>query len=305
MVLLGAGALKRSTTILILPTVIFLVILVAYPTVYLFYMVFQSFNPLFEVAPHFVGLQNFIVFVNDPEAIYSIEIMLFLTAITVPIELGLGILLGILLSSKYLYGRSILAPLLLIPMSIPAVIIGLNWKMIFFTEGPLNAILKSFNIAPQPWLSAPFGNPFNTIFCLAVLDIWQWTPFIALAVSSGIESAPMDVREAASLDGASEMQILRHIILPMTKSVIIIVLLLRIIDSLKIFDIIYMLTYGGPGSITTTLPFYIYKVGFTLTAAHADLGYASLLAVILLFIATVLVVMILMRMLKIEKVIWE
>ncbi len=279
--------------------------MVVYPTVYLFYMMFQSFNPLLEMAPHFVGIRNFITFVNDPEAAYAIAIMLLLTAITVPAELGLGMLLGILLSSRHLHGRSILASFLLIPMSIPAVIIGLNWKMIFFTEGPLNAFLKSVGIPPQPWLSAPFGNPFNTIFCLAVLDVWQWTPFIALAVSSGIESVPAEVREAASLDGASEAQILRHVVLPMIKGVILIVLLLRVIDSLKIFDIIYMLTYGGPGSVTTTLPFYIYKVGFTLTAAHADLGYASLLAVVLLLIASILVVMVLMRVFKIERVIWE
>jgi len=297
--------MKKSAITLILPTLVFLVILVIYPTVYLYYMMFQSFNPLLETAPRFIGLGNFITLVNDPEAIYAISLMLFLTAITVPAEFGLGILLGILLSSRYLYGRSILSSLILIPMSIPAVIIGLNWKMIFFTEGPLNAFLKSIGIPPQPWLSAPFGNPFNTVFCIAVLDIWQWTPFIALAVASGIESAPIDVREAASLDGASEMQILRYVILPMIRSVLVIILLLRIIDSLKIFDIIYMLTFGGPGSVTTTLPFYIYKVGFTLTAARADLGYASLLAVILLLIATVLVIMVLMRVFKIEKVIWE
>jgi len=297
--------MKRQVAVLVLPTFALLLLLVIYPTIHLFYMVFHSFNPIFDVTPKFVGLQNFITFVNDPEARYAIMIMLFLTGITVPAELALGILLGILLTSKHLYGRSILAPLLLIPISIPAVIIGLNWKMIFFTKGPLNAFLESIGIEPQPWLSKPFGDPFNTIFSLAVLDIWQWTPFIALAVASGIESAPIDVREAALLDGASESQILRHIILPMIKGVILIVLLLRIIDSLKIFDIIYMLTFGGPGNITTTLPFYIYKTGFTLTAALADLGYASLLAVILLLIASILVVMVLMRVFNIKKVVWE
>ncbi|MEN2974582.1 MAG: sugar ABC transporter permease [Candidatus Caldarchaeales archaeon] len=258
-----------------------------------------------DVVPRFAGLRNFFVFISDSEAHYAIMIMLLLTAITTPIQLGLGILFGILLSSKYLHGKSILTSLFIIPMSIPAVIIGLNWKMIFFTKGPLNAFLESIGISPQPWLSTPFGNPFNTIFCLAVLDIWQWTPFIALAVASGIESAPTDIREAASLDGASEIQILRQIILPMLKSIIIIIFILRIIDSLKIFDIIYMLTFGGPGNVTTSLPFYIYKVGFTLTAARADLGYASFLSVILLSIASILIVSTLMRIFNVRKVIWE
>lgn len=268
-------------------------------------MIFQSFNPLIDIAPRFAGLRNFFVFISDSEAHYAIMIMLLLTAITTPIQLGLGILFGILLSSKYLHGKSILTSLFIIPMSIPSVIIGLNWKMIFFTKGPLNAFLESIGISPQPWLSTPFGNPFNTIFSLAILDIWQWTPLIALAVASGIESAPTDVRESASLDGASEIQILRYIVLPMVKSIIIIIFILRIIDSLKIFDIIYMLTFGGPGNVTTSLPFYIYKVGFTLTAANADLGYASLLAVTLLFIASMLIVFTLMRVFNVKKVLWE
>ncbi|MEM1727994.1 MAG: sugar ABC transporter permease [Nitrososphaerota archaeon] len=161
-----------------------------------------------------------------------------------------------------------------------------------------------FGIPPQPWLSAPFGDPFNVIFTLAILDIWQWTPYVMLAVASGIESVPADIREAASIDGASEWKILRHITLPMVRSVIMVIALLRLIDSLRIFDIIYMLTFGGPGNVTTTLPFYIYKVGFTLTAAKANIGYAALLSVILLVMATILVIFTLMRTFKIERLIW-
>ncbi|HID90664.1 TPA: sugar ABC transporter permease, partial [Candidatus Bathyarchaeota archaeon] len=206
--------------------------------------------------------------------------------------------------AKYTRGKLGLKVLLLIPMMIPAVIIGLNWKMIFFSKGPLNAFLSSLGLSPQPWLSTPFGNPFFVLFCLAVLDIWQWTPFITIAVISGIESVPKDLYEAASLDGASEMQILRHVVLPMIKGIIVIILLLRVIDSLKIFDTIYTLTFGGPGIVTTTFPFQIYKTGFTLTSAHPDCGYASLMALILLAISSC-IAMIIMKFLRIEKLIWE
>lgn len=290
--------------ILILPTLALLLILAIYPTVYLYYMMFQSFNPLIDLSPYFVGLGNFVTFANDPEAWYAIGIMFFLTAITVPVQVGLGILLAMLFTSRYLQGKLLIRSLMLIPMSIPAVIIGLNWKMIFFTYGPLNMLLQSIGISPQPWLSAPFGNPFNVIFTLAILDIWQWTPYVMLAVASGIESVPADIREAASIDGASEWKILRHITLPMVRSVIMVIALLRLIDSLRIFDIIYMLTFGGPGNVTTTLPFYIYKVGFTLTAAKANIGYAALLSVILLVMATILVIFTLMRAFKVERLIW-
>lgn len=290
--------------ILILPTLALLLILAIYPTIYLYYMMFQSFNPLIDLSPYFVGLGNFVTFANDPEAWYAIGIMFFLTAITVPVQVGLGILLAMLFTSKYLQGKLLIRSLMLIPMSIPAVIVGLNWKMIFFTYGPLNMLLQSIGIPPQPWLSAPFGDPFNVIFTLAILDIWQWTPYVMLAVASGIESVPADIREAASIDGASEWKILRHITLPMVRSVIMVIALLRLIDSLRIFDIIYMLTFGGPGNVTTTLPFYIYKVGFTLTAAKANIGYAALLSVILLVMATILVIFTLMRTFKVERLIW-
>jgi len=289
----------------ITPAAIYLALLVVYPTIYLYYMIFHSFNPLFEVTPRYAGLQNFATLVRDPDASYSILAMLLLSGISVPTQLALGTLIAILFTSPRLYGKILARSILLIPLSIPSVIVGLNWKMIFFTYGPLNSFLSSIGLQPQPWLSAPFGDPFNTFFVLAVLDVWQWTPLVALAVAAGIESIPPSVREAAELDGATRMQMIRHIILPLSRTIIIIILLFRLIDSLKVFDIIYMLTFGGPGNVTTTLPFYIYKVGFTLTAARADIGYASLLSVILLLIATMLVLTVLTRVLNVKRVVWE
>lgn len=291
-------------TWLVIPTLVVLLALVLYPTVYLWYMMFHSYHPARDPHPIFVDLKNFGILIGDSEALYTILTMLALVGITIPAQLVLGSLLAILFAAKNTRGKLGLKVLLLIPMMIPAVIIGLNWKMIFFSKGPLNAFLSSLGISPQPWLSTPFGHPFLVLFSLAILDVWQWTPFITIAVISGIESAPKEVYEAASLDGASETQILRHVVLPMIKGIIVIVLLLRIIDSLKIFDIIYMLTFGGPGITTTTFPFQIYKTGFTLTSAHPDIGYASLMSLILLAISSC-IAMIIMRLFHIEKLIWE
>lgn len=294
----------KAVTWLVIPTLVMLLALVLYPTFYLWYMVFNSYHPARDPHPIFVGLKNFGILIRDLETLYAILAMLALVGITIPAQLALGLLLAILFTAKNTRGKLGLRVLLLLPMMIPAVIIGLNWKMIFFSKGPLNAFLSLLGVSPQPWLSEPFGNPYLTLFSIAILDIWQWTPFITIAVISGIESAPKEVYEAASLDGASEIQILWHLILPMIKGIIVIVLLLRIIDSLKIFDIIYLLTFGGPGNITTTLPFQIYKTGFTLTSAHPDIGYASLLSLVLLAISTC-IAMILMKLFHIEKLIWE
>jgi len=294
----------KSVTWLVIPTVVLLLALVLYPTVYLWYMVFHSYHPARDPYPIFADFKNFGILISDSEASYAILTMLALVGITIPAQLILGTLIAILFTAKNTHGKLGLKVLLLIPMMIPAVIIGLNWKMIFFSKGPLNAFLSLLGVSPQPWLSEPFGNPYLALFSIAFLDIWQWTPFITIAVISGIESAPKEVYEAASLDGASEIQILRHVVLPMIKGIIVIILLLRIIDSLKIFDIIYMLTFGGPGIVTTTFPFQIYKTGFTLTSAHPDIGYASLLSLILLAISTC-IAMIIMKLFHIEKLIWE
>lgn len=296
--------MKRSVALLIIPTLVLLLALVIYPTIYLWGMMFFSYHPARDPHPIFVGFKNMEFLINDPEAISSIFRMLILLGITVPLQIILGIVLATLFSLRGTYGKLGLKVLILIPMMIPAVIIGINWRMIFFSHGPLNEFLSALGIQPQPWLSNPFGNSDYTLFSLAVLDIWQWTPFVTLALISGIESIPKDVYEAASLDGASERKIFRHISLPMIKGIIIIMLLLRIIDSLRIFDIIYMLTYGGPGIATTTLPFYIFKTGFTLMSLNPGYGYASLLSLILLAIS-LCISTIVMKIVHIEKLIWE
>jgi multiple sugar transport system permease protein len=296
--------MRRSVALLIIPTLVLLLALVIYPTVYLWCMMFFSYHPARDPYPIFVGFKNFEILITDSEAISSISTMLILMGITVPSQIILGIILATLFSLRGTYGKLGLKVLILIPMMIPAVIIGINWRMIFFSHGPLNEILNSLGIPPQPWLSAPFGNPSYTLFSLAILDIWQWTPFVTLALISGIEGVPKDLYEAASLDGASERQIFRYVSLPMIKGIIVIMLLLRTIDSLRIFDIIYMLTYGGPGIVTTTLPFYIFKTGFTLMSLNPGYGYASLLSLILLAIS-LCISTIIMKIIRIEKLIWE
>jgi multiple sugar transport system permease protein len=293
----------RALTVLVAPTIGLLLFLVIYPTVYLWGMMFFSFHPARDPYPKFVGLENFVILVTDNVCWESLLRTLVLMGVSLPLELALGVAIAILLASKYTVGRLPLRILILIPMMIPSVITGLNWKTILYYYGPINSFLSSLWIEPQPWLSTPFGNPSNVIFCLSLLDIWQWTPFVVLAMMSAIESLPKDLYEAASLDGASEFQILRRVTLPMTKSVFVVVVLLRVIDLLKTFDTVYTLTYGGPGNSTTTYPFYIFKTGFSLMSLHPSYGYTALLSIVLLAVATLLTTVI-MRILKIERLIW-
>ncbi|MEM2568936.1 MAG: sugar ABC transporter permease [Candidatus Bathyarchaeia archaeon] len=286
-----------------LPAIAFLIFLVIYPTVYLWGMIFFSFHPARDPYPRFVGLENFRIILSDSECWDSLLRTLLVLSMSVPAQILLGILLALLFTSKYTRGSLLLRVLILIPMMIPSVIIGLNWKTILYSHGPFNEILKSLGLEPQPWLSAPFGHPSNTLICLALLDVWQWTPFVTLAMVSAFESIPKDVYEAADIDGAKGFKMFRFITLPMSKSTLVTILLLRVVDSLKIFDTVYSLTYGGPGSSTTTYPFYIFKTGFTLMSLYPSYGYTALLSLVLLGVATVLTTII-MRILKIEEIIW-
>ncbi|MEM2341387.1 MAG: sugar ABC transporter permease [Candidatus Bathyarchaeia archaeon] len=295
--------LKRPVTLLALPAIAFLIFLVIYPTVYLWGMIFFSFHPARDPYPRFVGLENFRIILSDSECWDSLLRTLLVLSMSVPAQILLGILLALLFTSKYTRGSLLLRVLILIPMMIPSVIIGLNWKTILYSHGPFNEILKSLGLEPQPWLSAPFGHPSNTLICLALLDVWQWTPFVTLAMVSAFESIPKDVYEAADIDGAKGFKMFRFITLPMSKSTLVTILLLRVVDSLKIFDTVYSLTYGGPGSSTTTYPFYIFKTGFTLMSLYPSYGYTALLSLVLLGVATVLTTII-MRILKIEEIIW-
>ena len=295
--------LRRPVALLALPAVAFLILLVIYPTVYLWGMMFFSFHPARDPYPIFVGLSNFGILMRDSESWWSLLRTLLLMSMSVPIQIALGIFLAVLFTSKYTRGSLMLRVLILIPMMIPSVIIGLNWKTILYSHGPLNEFIKSIGLEPQAWLSAPFGNPSNTLICLAILDVWQWTPFITLAMVSAFESIPRDIYEAAYIDGASEFKIFRLITLPMSKSSFITILMLRVIDSLKIFDTVYALTYGGPGNATTTYPFYIFKTGFTLMSLYPSYGYTALLSIILLGVATALTTVI-MKILKINEILW-
>ncbi|MEM1990675.1 MAG: sugar ABC transporter permease [Candidatus Bathyarchaeia archaeon] len=295
--------IRRPITILALPTLVLLILLVIYPTIYLWGMIFFSFHPARDPYPRFVGLENFKTIFSDSECWNSLLRTLLVLSISVPIQIFLGVILALLFTSNYTRGSLLLRVLILIPMMIPSVIIGLNWKTILYSHGPLNEFLKSIGFEPQPWLSAPFGHPSYTLICLALLDVWQWTPFVTLAMVSAFESIPRDIYEAAHIDGASSFRIFRFITLPMSKSSLVTILMLRVVDSLKIFDTVYSLTYGGPGSSTTTYPFYIFKTGFTLMSLYPSYGYTALLSLVLLGVATALTTII-MRILKIDQIIW-
>jgi multiple sugar transport system permease protein len=272
--------IKRSAILMVLPLVLFFLILTIFPFLYMVYMSFHHYNLLEWKPPQFIGLENYFNLFKDKGVISSIDFTLLLILIALPIEILLGTFIAIFIQN--IIGERFIRSVLLIPMMIPAVVAGVMWKMLFNVEyGPINYFLSFFNIEKIPWL----GSSIYSKIAVIIMDIWQWTPFIFLVLYAGIQTIPQDLIEAGKVDGANRWQILSHIEFPMLKPLFWIIIILRLVDILKLFDIVYMTTFGGPGYATHSISFYIYKVSVSF---GWDIGYGSSLSVVLLIAITIL-----------------
>ena len=193
----------------------------------------------------------------------------------------LGFAIAVLLDRK-MRGVNALRTLLMIPVLISPVAMGLTFRYIFApTYGLLTYLLRLVHIPSPDWtVSVTWALPV-VIFA----DVWQWTPFVALILLSGMQSVSTEVTEAAELDGLTEWQKLWRIVLPLIRPVLLVVVLIRLIDSIRMFDLVFVMTRGGPGSTTEVLSLFSYVTGF----ASGDMGSASAIAWVTVVIVNVLV----------------
>ncbi|MDR7550976.1 MAG: sugar ABC transporter permease [Armatimonadota bacterium] len=277
---------------MILPLVALLVGLSAYPFVYMLYMSAHTYNLAQWTPPRYVGTANFVQMARDSTMRASLVFTGLMAGIALPVELLLG--LGLALLLRGVVGERVWRSLLLLPMMIPAVVAGIAWKMLYnFEFGPVNYALSKFGLERISWL----GDFTAARIGLIIIDIWQWTPFVFLVLYAGLQNVPRDLVESATVDGAGGWAVTRFIELPFLAPLIWVVLIVRLIDILKLFDIVYMTTFGGPGSATHPLSFYIYKVGVSF---GWDVGYGSALSMLLLAVITLLT-NVLIRILHIDR----
>jgi multiple sugar transport system permease protein len=222
----------------------------------------------------YVGWSNFTRLFFDPQVREAIQVTSVFVFIAVPIELCLGFMIA-LLFNRPIMGRSALRAIMILPIFATPIAMGYSFFTIFYEEGgPLS-------FTGIPWLS----DPGWALFSVAVVDIWQWTPFCFLVFLAALQGVPDELLEAARIDGASAMDILTKVLLPLLQPTIIIVLLLRIAEAVKLFDIPFALTGGGPGVATQSYSFLAFRTGLR----FFDLGYASAMAYGLLAVVMVIV----------------
>ena len=261
--------------VMLAPAVIVLLVLVAFPTVYMFTVAFQKFNPAQTGGNEWIGLDNFARLLTDQKFHNALKNTLVFTAAAVTIEFLLGLGFALLVD-KYLQRLTFIKTILLIPMMLPPIAVALNWRLLFQPRfGVINDVLsRVFGLDPVLWTS----KVDTAMISLIIVDVWEWTPFVFLMVLAGLAGLPRDPYEAADIDGANAWHKFRDLTWPFLKPVIAIVVLLRVMDAFRIFDQVFILTRGGPAGATETLSLYLYKIAFQ----FFDLGYASAMSLFML-----------------------
>jgi len=198
------------------------------------------------------------------------------------LEFSIGLGLALLLNTQ-MRGRGFFRATLLVPMMLPTVVVGVVWRLMLNANfGAINGTLKEFGLNTESltWTASPRLAFLSVI----VVDVWQWTPFVFLVLLAGLQAIPQEPYEAALIDGSSRWQTFRYVTLPLLKPAILIALLLRTMDLLRVFDQIFILTEGGPGFATETISLYIYRTAFR----FFDFGYAAAMSFVLLALTNVI-----------------
>jgi multiple sugar transport system permease protein len=261
-----------------LPTVFFILIMIVFPLGYTFSLSFFEWSMSKNIPMSFVKFSNYTSLFSDERFLLAIVRTLAFSAFAIFFEVVIGVSIAIFLSRQF-FGKNLVKTLFLLPMVATPVAIGMVWTLIYEpTIGLANFLLQKISIAPLAWL----GSENLALIALAFVDIWQWTPMVMLITLAGVSALPDEPFESARVDGATNWQILWKITLPLLRPTILVAVLLRLIDVLKTFDILYATTQGGPGFSTETLNIFAYKQAFE----YFQLGKAS--AVLVIFFAFVL-----------------
>lgn len=268
------GGERALPYLLIAPTVAVLVALSIYPLVYAVKVSLQADSG--EGARW--TFQNFARLLSDDFFLSALAHTLVYAVIALTVEFLLGLTLAVLLNRE-MRGRSFFRAALLVPMMLPPVVVGIVWRLMLNPNfGAINGTLQmcGMNTEQLTWTASP-TLAFASVI---MVDIWQWTPFMFLILLAGLQAIPEEPYEAALIDGSSSWQTFRHVTLPLLKPAILIALLLRTMDLLRVFDQIFILTEGGPGSATETISLYIYRTAFR----FGDFGYAAAMSFVLLLL---------------------
>jgi multiple sugar transport system permease protein len=263
----------------LLPALLVLLLLGMAPFIYNIIMSFTDRYLASTEDPNFIGFANYAGNLTDPAFWDAAKVTLIYVLITVAIEFALGLFLAIIFQLNF-HGKKIIRSVILIPMIAAPIAISFMWRIILNPNmGVLNYLLGFVGVDDVLWT----GDPKMALFTIIMVDVWQWTPFVFIIMSSGIAALPSNPFEACLIDGGSFWQAFRYVMLPLLRPIILITLIFRLVDSIKAFDTIFIITAGGPGTATETLNLQTYLTAFK----YFRVGYAAALSIIVLLIIIV------------------
>ncbi len=273
----GDVAFKYWTLI---PLFIFLLVLTLYPIAEVVRMAFSHLT-LAEgkYIWDFAGLSNFYRMLGDTIFAAAVKNTILFVVIVVAFEFIFGLILAIATTKVSRFATGLYRTILILPILVPPIAISTMWRIIYNPNfGFINQIAFSLGLSGQNWLA----DPRYALLAVTVVDIWHWTSYVFLILLAGLESIPKEPYEAAIVDGASEFQLFKYITWPLLLPTIIVALMFRTIFSFKVFDEIFVLTGGGPGTATEVISTYIYRVFFR----FQEMDYASFLSLITIIVVT-------------------
>jgi ABC-type sugar transport system permease subunit len=273
---------NRIALFFLFPSLLFVGLFTLYPILESFRL---SFYRLILTLPwlgrKMVGWENYTDLLTDPVALQALQTTVIFVAVTVPSALLFGLGMALVMNEVF-RGRGLLRAVVLIPWAIPTVVSSQMWRFIFNDRyGLFNFALFGGDAARY---LAPLADPHFALIAIMTAEIWKTAPFAALIILAGLQTIPDEVYEAASIDGATRWQKFRHVTLPLLWPALLLALLFRTIDALRVFDLVFVMTQGGPADATNVLQFYGYKKTF----AEGMIGYGSAIAVTVFLISLAL-----------------
>ncbi|MGL5430110.1 MAG: carbohydrate ABC transporter permease [Vibrio sp.] len=267
---------RKQLGILMVPALLILALLTVYPITSVVYNAFGKVD-FVSNEYQFVGVDNFVELFDDFFFIAAIKNTFVFTLVASGAQVFLGLWLALLFHRQF-PSRRFALPFIIYPMMLSTLVCSSIWRSWYHYDfGFLNQLLIKIGLPSQEWLF----NPNLALYAIALVDTWQWTPMAFLIILAGLQSIPKDIGEAAMVDGAKGWRTFVYITMPIIQKQLMLALLLRSIDTFKLFDKVYVMTGGGPGNTTETLSMFVYKYGFR----FFNLGMASAAALIMLSIS--------------------
>jgi multiple sugar transport system permease protein len=257
---------KRYTTLALLPSMLVFLVVLVFPTLYVVNLMFQNYSLTNPLARSYIGFDNFARLLTEGRfwtaALHSVIFSAVSMAVSIPVGIGVAMLIR-----RNLRGTSAFRALLIVPMVLAPLVVGALFRFMLESGGFIDWLLGFVGLDRLALLA----QPATALVTVAVVDAWQWAPFVAIVAAAAMETLPREVTEAARLDGVNAWQELWHFTLPQIRPLLALVALIRFMDSFREFDKIFIMTNGGPGTASETLPIYLYRYAFQ----YYEMGYAA------------------------------